>query len=81
MQSAAAAVDTGSAASTSSQSTAGLTSSQGKENLIWHLCLCLGRLTQSKVVAEKGAMRDGRGDLFFKKKKGSKRKPIKVAPK
>lgn len=54
MQSAAADAETGSAAPASTHSTAGLTRSQERENLIWYLCLCLGKFTQNRVVAEKG---------------------------
>lgn len=50
MQSAAAVADTGSTTPSSFPSTAGLTHSQ---NLIPYLCLCLGKLTPNKVVAEK----------------------------
>lgn len=54
MQSAAAVAETGSATPASTPSTASLTHSQESENLIWYLCLCLGKLTQNKVVAETG---------------------------
>ena len=52
-QSTAATVDTGSVTPASFHSTAGLTRSQKRENLMRYLCLCLGKLTQNKVVAEK----------------------------
>lgn len=65
MQSAAAVAETGSATPASTHSTAGLTLSQERENLIWCLCLCLGKLTQNKVVAEKGDNETGERKLVL----------------
>lgn len=77
MQSAAAVADRGCATPMSFHSTAGLTRSQKRENLIRYLCLYLRKSTQNKVVAEKEDNKEGRGNLLFKEKR-KKRNPIKV---
>lgn len=69
MQNAAAAADSGSATPTSFHSTAGQTGSQNRENLIWFLCLCLGKLTQNKVVAKKGDNERGERKLVLEGRK------------
>lgn len=81
MQSAAAVAETGSATPASTHSTAGLTHSQERENLIWYLCLCLGKLAQNKVVTEKGDNETGERKLVLsenKRKEKRKRKLVQV---